>query len=96
MNKLITVEVAYALPERQCILTIQMKSDSTIQMAIEQSGILAEFPDINLSAQSVGVFGKKKRLTDIIFDGDRIEIYRALTIDPKEARRQKAIRTKKK
>src|SRR5579872_5559592 len=86
----IQVEVTYALPEWQRLITIQIEEGSTIEQAIRQSGILESFPEINLTSQKVGVFSKPRALTDIIHDGDRIEIYRSLTIDPKEARRAKA------
>ncbi|TAK76445.1 MAG: RnfH family protein [Gammaproteobacteria bacterium] len=84
------VEVAYAGRDRQEILAVEVKEGSTIETAIQQSGILALFPEIDLAKQKVGVFSKQKDLTDIVREGDRIEIYRPLIIDPKEARRAKA------
>lgn len=93
-ENLITIEVVYALPERQCLLTLKMEKSSTIAMAIEASGILTAFPDLKLN--SVGIFGKRKQLSDILQDGDRIEIYRPLTIDPKEARLAKVKQLKRK
>jgi putative ubiquitin-RnfH superfamily antitoxin RatB of RatAB toxin-antitoxin module len=90
VDKLITIEVAYALPHEQCILTLQIKEGSTIEFAINQSGILKQFPEIDLTKQKVGVFSKSRKLTDTVFANDRIEIYRPLLIDPKEARRRRA------
>jgi len=90
MNKLIRVEVAYARPERQEIISLEVEAGCSIQRAIELSGILQAFPDIDLQRQPVGIFSKKHELTDILQAGDRVEIYRPLTIDPKEARRAKA------
>jgi putative ubiquitin-RnfH superfamily antitoxin RatB of RatAB toxin-antitoxin module len=87
----IQVEIAYATPDRQEILAIQVESGCTIGLAIQLSGILQRFPDIDLTAQSVGIFSKKRELTDLLAAGDRVEIYRPLTIDPKEARRARAI-----
>lgn len=90
----INIEVAYATPERQEVKAISVLVGTSIQAAIEQSGILASFPEIDLSKQSVGVFSKRRELSDLVHEGDRIEIYRPLTIDPKEARRAKAKRDK--
>ena len=88
MNKLFTVEVAYAMPDKQCILKVEVEPGTTIEMAIKRSGILSQFPGMNF--ESVGIFGKRKSLSDLVHDGDRIEIYRSLKIDPKDARRAKA------
>lgn len=87
---MICVEVAYALPDRQEIIPLQVEDGCNIRRAIELSGILQHFPDIDLAHQQVGIFSKKRQLTHVLADGDRIEIYRPLTIDPKEARRAKA------
>jgi putative ubiquitin-RnfH superfamily antitoxin RatB of RatAB toxin-antitoxin module len=89
-NKMFYIEVAYASPNQQKILTVLMKEGDTIEAAIKKSGILNLFPQIDLKTQSVGIFSKRKKLTDMVKEGDRIEIYRALLIDPKEARRSKA------
>ena len=92
MNKKINIEVAFATPKMQQIIALSVTVDCTIQEAILQSGILAVFPDIDLTRQSVGIFSKKRELHEIVHEGDRIEIYRPLTIDPKEARRAKAVK----
>lgn len=86
----IHVEVAYAAIDRQQIIALEIDSDATIATIIQQSGILNEFPEIDLSQQKVGVFSKQRDLDETVEAGDRIEIYRPLTIDPKEARRAKA------
>ncbi len=86
----ITIEVAYAKPERQLILTVDVAHDSTIEDAIHASGILQEFPEIDLEKQGVGIFSQPKSLRDKIKAGDRIEIYRSLIADPKEKRRDRA------
>lgn len=86
----IKVEVAYAAPDRQCILVVELEQGSTIEAAIKGSTILSEFPEINLEKQKIGVFGKLRQLDEVVNDGDRVEIYRPLVIDPKEARRAKA------
>lgn len=90
MKTFLTIEVAYAMPDKQCILTLEVASQTTIEMAIKQSGILTKFPSLHMGTIQVGVFGKRRQLLDVVQDGDRIEIYRPLTIDPKDARRAKA------
>lgn len=91
-NKEMKVEVAYATPDMQRIFTVYVLPGSTIEAVIDRSGVLDIFPDIDLLKQKIGVFSQQKKLSDIVFDGDRIEIYRPLTIDPKEARRKRAKR----
>ena len=84
------VEVAYARPDEQVILTVQVPPGTTIAEAISLSGVLERFPEIDLAASKVGVFGKVGRLEQELAAGDRVEIYRALIADPKEARKQRA------
>jgi len=84
------VEVAYALPDRQVILALEVAADATVAAVIAQSGILAQFPEIDLEKNKVGVFGKLGKLTDTLHAGDRVEIYRPLIADPKEVRKQRA------
>lgn len=86
----IMVEVVYATPDSQALMKVIVDDGSTIETVIRQSGILTKFPEINLSRQSVGIFSRQRMLSDVVEDGDRVEIYRPLTIDPKEARRAKA------
>jgi putative ubiquitin-RnfH superfamily antitoxin RatB of RatAB toxin-antitoxin module len=86
----ISVEVAYAKPEEQLILKLDVLPGTTLQQAIEQSGILERFPEIDLSQLKAGVFGKLKKLDQTLREGDRIEIYRPLIADPKEVRKQRA------
>jgi putative ubiquitin-RnfH superfamily antitoxin RatB of RatAB toxin-antitoxin module len=86
----IRVEVAYARPERQLILAIEAEPGISAGEAIRRSGILDEFPEIDLDQQKVGVFGKAAKLDAVLTDGDRVEIYRPLIADPKEARRKRA------
>lgn len=86
----LTVEVVYALPQQQALLTVVMPVGATVEQAIQRSGLLAMFPDIDLATCRVGVFGKLCRLLEPVCDGDRIEIYRPLVIDPKESRRRRA------
>lgn len=84
------VEVAYALPDRQVILQQAVAAGTTIESVIRASGILQQFPDIDLAHNKVGVFGKLAKLSDTLRPGDRIEIYRPLIADPKEVRKKRA------
>lgn len=86
----IRVEVAYALPERQTLLAVTLPAGSTAGEAIEASGVCERHPEIDLAQQSVGVFGQVTGLDTALGDGDRVEIYRPLKVDPKQARRNRA------
>ncbi len=83
------IEVAYASPRRQRLIRIDYKS-MTAEQAIERSGILSEFTEIDLARNKIGIFGQQVRLSHRLEPGDRVEIYRPLLIDPKEARRLRA------
>ncbi len=85
-----TVEVAYALPHVQLIIPVQIAPASTADAAIQASGILAKFPEIDLNVNRIGVFGKPIKLDTPLRHLDRVEIYRALIADPKAARKQRA------
>ena len=89
-SETIRVEVAYALPEKQVLLSLDLAPGTTLEEAIAQSGIETEFPDLEIDPARVGIFGKKAGLEDKLRDGDRVEIYRPLIADPKEARRKRA------
>jgi putative ubiquitin-RnfH superfamily antitoxin RatB of RatAB toxin-antitoxin module len=86
----INVEVAYALPEKQVILPVNVELGTTIGGAIVQSGIMMEFPELDVEHSEVGIFGKVATMTTVLSDGDRVEIYRPLIADPKEVRRKRA------
>lgn len=86
----ITVQVCYATPERQVLKEVTLPVGSTVAAAIELSGMLDQFPDIDLDTNDVGVFSERRKLTDVLQDGDRVEIYRPLIADPREARRRRA------
>ncbi|MCC5880938.1 MAG: RnfH family protein [Idiomarina sp.] len=93
-QQLLTLEVVYALPERQKIMVVQVAAESTVEQAIEQSGIMQHFDDIDLTKNSVGIWNKTCKLSDQPRNGDRIEIYRPLVADPKEIRRRRAEKAK--
>jgi len=86
----IEVEVAYARPDEQIILALKVPAGATIEDAIRRSSVLERFPEIDLATNKVGVFGKVGRLDQELSPGDRVEIYRPLIADPKEARKQRA------
>ncbi len=90
MDKMISVEVVYGLPEQQELLSLQVVEGTTVQEAIEQSGVLEEFPEIDLCSNKVGIFGKLTRLSQVLREKDRVEIYRPLIADPKEVRKKRA------
>ncbi|ANE76191.1 RnfH family protein [Dickeya solani] len=92
----IRVEVVYALPERQYLRPLTLEEGSTAEQAIQASGLLALRPDIDLDINKIGIFSRPAKLTDVLNDGDRVEIYRPLLADPKELRRQRAERSKNK
>ena len=90
MAEHIQVEVAYAKEAEQALLAVEGEKGLTVQEAIERSGILRRFPEIDLGINKVGVFGKLSKLTQALENGDRVEIYRPLIADPKEQRKKRA------
>ncbi|MHC9511277.1 RnfH family protein [Kangiella sp. M94] len=90
----ITVEVCYALPDKQTLLSLEVEVSATIEDIIHQSGILELHPEIDLARNRVGIFSKLAKLTDTLHNGDRVEIYRPLIADPKEVRKQRAQKNK--
>jgi putative ubiquitin-RnfH superfamily antitoxin RatB of RatAB toxin-antitoxin module len=91
-----TVEITYALPHRQFLESLKTEYASTIESILRDAMLFKEFPELNINTLSVGIFDKKAALTDVPNDGDRICIYRPLTIDPMDARRLRAQRQKTK
>jgi putative ubiquitin-RnfH superfamily antitoxin RatB of RatAB toxin-antitoxin module len=83
------IEVVYALRDEQTLITLEVEEGATVAQAIERSGILSRHPDITLVRGRIGVFGKPVEPGTALHDGDRVEIYRALVADPKEARRRR-------
>ncbi len=86
----IKVEVAYASSNRQVIVPVELNEGQCVQDAIEYAGLLVDFPEIDLSKNKVGIFGKITTLNTILHEADRVEIYRPLIHDPKELRRRRA------
>ncbi len=85
-----TIEVAYALPQRQEIVAVEVPIGSTVQQAAALSGIVRHFPEIDLASAKMGIFGKVAKGDTVLQAGDRIEIYRPLIADPKAVRKQRA------
>ncbi|RDH80824.1 MAG: RnfH family protein [endosymbiont of Galathealinum brachiosum] len=97
MNQItqIKVEVAYALENNQQILELMVDEGTTLEQAVDQSGILMIYPEIDLKVNKIGVFGKLGKKTAALRAGDRVEIYRPLIADPKEVRRKREADGKK-
>jgi len=98
MSNTIRVEVAYATPQKQKILALDVAEGTTVYQAAERSGIVAEFPEIVLEEAKMGLFGKAVRSPkeEVLHDMDRVEIYRPLIIDPKVARANRAAKAAEK
>lgn len=86
----ICVEVAYGIAERQAVLRVELPAGSTVAEAIERSGIRAQFPGLVLDPAAVGIFSRKVSVDQVLREGDRVEIYRPLSADPREVRRHRA------
>jgi len=84
------IEVAYALPEEQVLITLDVEQGTTVEQAVKLSGILEKFTDIDLTKNKLGIFGKATKSDQVLRDKDRVEIYRPLIADPKESRRKRA------
>lgn len=91
----IRVTVVYARPQRQWSQPVQLPSGATVQMAVERSGLLKAIPDLRLETIEVGIFHRRCGLDALLRDGDRVEIYRPIQLDPKDARRLRAARSKR-
>jgi len=94
-SNLIDVEVVYALPEEQSLVTVKVAEGTEIKDAIAKSTILEDYPELELDKLEVGIFGKMAKLTQKVRDHDRIEIYRPLIADPKEVRKRRAAEGKR-
>ena len=95
MSGLLSVEVCYALPDQQTLLSLDLPAGATVQQAIDASGVLLRHPDIDLTKQKVGVFGKVRPLDAVLADHDRVEIYRPLIVDPKVSRQRRVDKSRK-
>ena len=87
---LLDIEVIYARADAQDSINVSVPRGATIRAVIERSRVIETFPEIDLAVNKVGIYGKLRSLDDTVQAGDRVEVYRPLLIDPKEARRQNA------
>ena len=86
----IDIEVAYARPDRQELLTLRLPEGATLGQALEASGLLQKYPEIDLEKGKFGIFSRLSKPDTVLRARDRVEIYRPLLADPKEVRRQRA------
>lgn len=93
-EELLSIEVVYAQPQIQHLIALQLAPGSSLWQAVEQSGLLEQCPElqtrVNELRENVGIFGALKPADTVLKSGDRVEIYRPLVMDPKEARRLRA------
>jgi putative ubiquitin-RnfH superfamily antitoxin RatB of RatAB toxin-antitoxin module len=95
MSARLSIEVCYALAGEQALIAVELPEGATLQQALDASGILRRFPQIDLATQKVGIFGKLKPLDAVLADHDRVEIYRPLLVDPKVSRQRRVEKTRK-
>ena len=90
MAEPITVEVVYALKDRQDLVSLRLPAGATVLEAVERSGLPGKYPEIDPAKNKLGVFAKLVKPDTVLRDRDRVEIYRPLIADPKEVRKQRA------
>lgn len=90
MAETIHIDVIYALPQRQEIIHLALPAGSTVQQAIEASGLLVKYPEIDLARNKLGIYARLVKPDTALRDHDRVEIYRPLIADPKEVRKARA------
>jgi len=90
MAEMLKVEVCYALPEKQVMIPVSLPEGATLLQAVEASGILEKYSDIDPAQNKFGIYAKLSRPDTPLRDRDRVEIYRPLIADPKEVRKQRA------
>ncbi|MBR9805507.1 RnfH family protein [bacterium] len=94
---MIAVEVAFALPDKQKIVALNVPAGTTALEAAERSHIANDFPGLDVAASDMGIFGKAvKPAGHVLVEGDRVEIYRPLQVDPKASRKARAEKAAKK
>lgn len=86
----ISVEICYAQARKQDVVGLKLAAGSSLQQALEASGLLVKYPEIDLKKNKFGVWNKLSKLDTVLRDRDRVEIYRPLIADPKEVRKQRA------
>ena len=94
MSELIRAEVVYALPQKQTLLVVKLYAGSTVRDAIQASGLLQRVPELVLETLKVGIYSRLVSLDTLLRGGERIEVYRPLTADPRAMRKQRADKAK--
>ncbi|CAN0621700.1 putative component of the Rsx system [Burkholderia multivorans] len=92
---MLSIEVCYALPDRQTLIAVALPEGATVRDAIDASGVLARHPEIDLAHAKTGIFGKLAPLDAPLADRDRVEIYRPLIVDPKVARQRRVDKSRR-
>jgi putative ubiquitin-RnfH superfamily antitoxin RatB of RatAB toxin-antitoxin module len=90
MAEMLNIEVCYALSGKQDVVHLKLAAGATLQQAVEASGLLAKYPEIDVKKNKFGLWNKLSKLDSALRDNDRVEIYRPLIADPKEVRKQRA------
>ena len=91
----LNIEVVYALPERQTVLRLRVPAQTSVLAALEQSGIVQKHPEIDLTVNKFGIYSRPVKGSELLQDGDRIEIYRPLIADPRRCARSARKRPRK-
>jgi putative ubiquitin-RnfH superfamily antitoxin RatB of RatAB toxin-antitoxin module len=91
----ISVQVSYAEPERTVVKTYRLPTPARIEDALRRARADADFSGVDLDHSAVGVFGRLAAVSQILSEGDRVEIYRPLAADPKSARRERVKEARK-
>ncbi|WP_028117362.1 RnfH family protein [Ferrimonas senticii] len=94
MSQQMLVEVVYALPSEAFVRKVTLPEGATAQQAIEASGVLQRYPEIDLAKQKIGIFSNPVKPMQVLNEGDRVEIYRPLLADPREVRKRRAEKAK--
>lgn len=90
MSEMINIEVVYALPHEQVLMKLKLPQGATLAEAVQASGISQKHPEVSLTQNKFGIYGKLSKADAVLRDKDRVEIYRPLIADPKEVRRKRA------
>jgi len=90
VSERIAIEVVFGRPDSQSLVALSLEKGATVAIAIDQSGLAENYPDESLSDLSTGIWGKVVDRDFVLKDGDRVEIYRSLKLDPRESRRRLA------
>lgn len=90
MSEQIQVEVVFALPEKQTLVTLHLPEGATARDAVDASGLVAAHPEVDFGSLKLGIWAKLAKPETVLRDRDRVEIYRPLIADPKEVRKQRA------